>query len=156
MEAIAAACKPSDAEIEAFYHAHPQLFGRRRIYSLMQTRIRTGRERCAELADVLAGALADGGSPGAFFDWLMDHGIVYTSAQEVVPAEDVPADLLAALQHAARGAAYLVDTGSGPMMLQVADIEEQPVTLAQSRAPIAEFLRKQGVAGTLTPPDRGA
>lgn len=137
---------PSLAELMAFYDAHPALFARRRVYALMHTRIGVGIERSTELAALLATIQGRAGSIGEFFDWMMDHGIVYTASQTVQASEDMPSDLLAVLQHAAPGAAHIVAMETGPILLQVVNIEEQARSFAESRAAIDAFLRNQQLA----------
>lgn len=141
--------QPDAAAIAAFYDAHPELFARRRLYTLTQTVIGAARERSGELGALLAASIARTGTPAAFLASLMDQGIATTSTQDVQPAEDMPNDLLAALQHVEGGAAFIVDMPAGPVLLQVASVEDQPVTLAQSSAAIAAFLVNQRVGQLL-------
>lgn len=142
---------PDAAAIAAFYDARPELFARRRIYTLTQTVIAAGPERTSALSARLAA-----GTPGAFIDWLREQGIATTSTHTVQPAEDMPNDLLAALQHAGGGGAYIVAMPAGPMLLQVASVEDQPVSLAQSSAAIAAFLVNQRVGQLLDQAKAGA
>lgn len=130
---------PSEEAIATFYHDHPELFAQRRLYTLLQVQVSVTNERSTEIN----AGLQEAGSIPAWLEWLMDRGIVYTTRELVGASEEVPGDLLAALRHLRTGDVFPLRTEHGPAVIRITAIEQQPVTLAQSKADITAFLINQ-------------
>ena len=130
---------PTEADIAAFYQQHPPLFAGRCVYAMTQVQVSAPLERSAEIG----AALVQAGTLPAWLDWLMERGIVYTTRQLVNASEDIPSDLLAALQQFKAGDVFSLQTAHGPAAIHLTGIEARPRSLHQSRADIAAFLENQ-------------
>src|SRR5678815_43083 len=78
--------KPSDAEVEAYYRAHPALFSERRVYSLQEVNIEASPEQVEGLKKTLVGSktFAD------FVAYLKANNVKFAGAEAVRAAEQLP------------------------------------------------------------------
>lgn len=127
---------PGDREVAAFYAAHPELFARRRIYSLQEVDIRLPAPRFDELRR-LAGRAA---SLQEVLDWLGREQIPFRLANAVKPAEQLPLDSLKGFARMRDGQMVLSRTDSGALLVYLAASRVQPVDAGSARPMIESYL----------------
>ncbi|WP_407279862.1 EpsD family peptidyl-prolyl cis-trans isomerase [Aromatoleum evansii] len=127
---------PGDAEISAFHAAHPELFARRRIYSLQELEVRVPVERFDELERVSAKAAG----VDEVKDWLARERIEFRVTTAVKPAEQLPLESLKGFARMKDGQMVLSRTGSGALLVHLVTSREQPVDLATARPMIERYL----------------
>jgi EpsD family peptidyl-prolyl cis-trans isomerase len=128
--------RPGDREVAAFYAAHPELFARRRIYSLQEVDIRLPAPRFDDLRR-LAGRAA---SLQEVLDWLGREQIPFRLANAVKPAEQLPLDSLKGFARMRDGQMVLSRTDSGALLVYLASSRVQPVNEASARPMIESYL----------------
>jgi EpsD family peptidyl-prolyl cis-trans isomerase len=133
--------RPTEADIDAYYDAHPQAFARRRVY------------RVDELAVVLPDAerkslettIAQARQLDDIAAWLQKRQRVFGRQSGIVKPEDLRADDALALQSASVGTITMLrDTrGSSLKVMQVLQITPYPVLRADARTFIEALLTSQ-------------
>ncbi|NMG46101.1 peptidyl-prolyl cis-trans isomerase, EpsD family [Aromatoleum toluvorans] len=127
---------PGAAEVAAFYADHPELFARRRIYSLQELEIRMPAERFAELERRTAKAAG----VHEVKDWLTREGIEFRLTTAVKPAEQLPLESLKGFARMKDGQMVLSPTGSGALLVHLVTSRKQPLDEATARPMIERFL----------------
>ncbi|SIQ41568.1 peptidyl-prolyl cis-trans isomerase, EpsD family [Aromatoleum tolulyticum] len=127
---------PGDAEIAAFYAANPELFARRRIYSLQELEIRIPDERFGELERL--SARAEG--VHEVKDWLAREQIEFRLATAVKPAEQLPLESLKGFARMKDGQMVLSRTGTGALLVHLVTSREQPLDETAARPMIERYL----------------
>ncbi len=135
-QVTSATAPPSDAEIAAFYAAHPELFAERRIYSLQELQIQLPAARFDELQGRVARAVG----VGEVTAWLAQEGIPFQIANAVKPAEQLPLDSLKGLAGMQDGQMALSPTEAGALLVHLVASRRQPVDEAGARPMIGRYL----------------
>lgn len=131
--------EPSDAEVAAYYDAHPELFAKRKIYRLQEVSIQAPEDR----QEAIRAELSTSRSLNDFVAWLKSQEIPAKTAQGVKPAEELPLDILPRMSEMPDGQAMVMKTSGGLLVIVLADSQLQPVPLEQARPAIARMLQKQ-------------
>lgn len=127
---------PADAEIAAFYAAHPELFARRRIYSLQELEIRMPAERFGELERVSATAAG----LHEVKEWLARERFEFRLATAVKPAEQLPLESLKGFARMKDGQMVLSRTENGALLVHLVTSRVQPLDEAAARPMIERYL----------------
>ncbi|MCC4116425.1 EpsD family peptidyl-prolyl cis-trans isomerase [Aromatoleum toluclasticum] len=136
---------PSDEEIAAFHAANPELFARRRIYSLQELEIRLPPERFEELERVSARAAG----LHEVKEWLTREGIEFQLAAAVKPAEQLPLESLKGFARMRDGQMVLSRTPAGALLVHLVSARAQPLDAGAARPMIERYLanaRKSALA----------
>lgn len=128
-----------EAELRAFYDAHPELFADRKIYRVQELAIEVPASRVGEIANQLKGFR----TLGERADWLRRQGIPYKANVAVRAAEEWPADLLPHLRSMKDGAAFDMSNPRGFSVLQLTGVERQALSFEQARDRISVYLVNQ-------------
>lgn len=131
--------EPSDAEVAAYYDAHPELFAKRKIYRLQEVSIQAPEDK----QEAIRAELSTSRSLNDFVAWLKSQEIPAKTAQGVKPAEELPLDILPRMSEMPDGQAMVMKTSGGLLVIVLADSQLQPVPLEQARPAIARMLQKQ-------------
>jgi EpsD family peptidyl-prolyl cis-trans isomerase len=127
---------PTAKEIAAFYRAHPELFAKRRIYSLEEMEIDVPAARLDELR-ALARRAAD---LQEVTDWLARERIAFRLANSVKPAEQLPFDSLKGFARMKDGQMVLTPTRRGALLVRLAASRIVPVDEASAQPMIERYL----------------
>ena len=135
----AGAPKPTPAEIAAYYQAHPELFGQRRLYGLQEVNIDATPEQLAALKQALPAArtFAD------FLAYLKANDLHYTSAEAVRSAEQLPMASLKQFAAMKDGQAAFGLRPGGAQIVYLAQSKAVPVSQEQATPAIEQFLYNQ-------------
>jgi len=137
----AKAARPTEADIDAYYDAHPPAFARRRVYRVDELafvlpdserkQLETTIAQARQLDDIAA--------------WLHKQQRVFGRQSGIVKPEDLPADDALTLQSAAVGTITMLrDTkGANLKVMQVLQITPYPVLRADARGFIEAQLTSQ-------------
>lgn len=132
----AAAAKPTEAEIKAYYDKHPELFSERRIYRLQELSVQVTPDNAAQVQEKLANVR----NLNEFVEWLRANNIPARGAQSVKAAEQLPLELLPRL-HALKDGQALTLSGNNVLnIVYLAGSQTQPVTLEQASPAIERYL----------------
>ena len=128
--------KPSDAEVEAYYQAHPALFSERRIYSLQEVNVEASPEQVEALKKTLQGSKTF----GDFVTYLKANNFRFATAEAVRAAEQLPLAGVDAFGKMKDGQAIFNARPNGAQVINLAASRSEPVTLERARPAIVQFL----------------
>jgi EpsD family peptidyl-prolyl cis-trans isomerase len=128
--------KPSDAEVEAYYQAHPALFSERRIYSLQEVNIEATPEQVEALKKTLQGSKTF----AEFVANLKANNFRFATAEAVRAAEQLPLAGVDAFGKMKDGQAIFNVRPNGAQVINLAASRSEPVTLERARPAIVQFL----------------
>ncbi len=132
----AAAAKPSEAEIKAYFDQHPELFSERRIYRLQELAVQVTPENVAQVSEKLASVR----NLNEFVEWLKANNIPARGTQSVKAAEQLPLELLPRLHALKDGQALTLSDNNTLNIVYLAGSQTQPVTLQQATPMIERYL----------------
>lgn len=141
LERIAAAqLRPTEEEVKKYYAEHPELFARRRIYSVEEIQVAPQEGLAAGLREQVAKAQ----SLQVIADWLKSQGAKFAANRGVRAAEQIPLEILPKLQEMKDGAIQLFVAGEGRFqVIRVAASKPAPVDEAAATPRIQQFLFNQ-------------
>ena len=128
--------KPTPAEVEAYYHAHPALFAERRVYSLQEVNIEASPEQVETLKKTLVGSktFAD------FVNYLKANNIKFAGGEAVRAAEQLPLAAVDQFGKMKDGQAIFNTRPGGAQVINLAASRSEPVSLDRARPAIEQFL----------------
>jgi peptidyl-prolyl cis-trans isomerase C len=129
---------PTAAEIEAYYHAHPQFFSTRKQFSMDQLQL-----PAAALTPPLKAVVDSATSLDAVTGWLAANKVQAGRSHVVRSTSDLAPGLATRLLAMRKGQVFAVQEGERALVIALADVQDAPVTLAAARPQIEQFLMKQ-------------
>jgi EpsD family peptidyl-prolyl cis-trans isomerase len=136
---LGAPVEPTDAEINDYFNAHPELFAQRKIYRLQEISIKAPKDK----QEAIRAQLAASKTLNDFGNWLKVEKYEVKAAQGVKPAEQLPLDLVSKLAAMPDGQAMIVNAPDGMTVVVLAGSQAQPVTLEQAKPAISRLLQQQ-------------
>jgi len=130
--------RPTPAEIEAYYTAHPQFFGVRKQFSMDQLQL-----PAAALTPALKRVVDTAGSLDEVLAWLAANKVQAGRSRVTRSTADLAPVLATRLLAMPKGQLFAVQEGERALVISLSDIQEAPVTLAVARPQIEQFLMKQ-------------
>jgi len=129
--------EPTDADVQAYFDANPDLFAKRKIYRLQEISIKAPEDK----RDAIRAQLAEAKTLNDFGAWLKAENYEVKASQGVKPAEQLPLAMLPQLAKMPDGQAMVVNTPDGLLVVVLADSQTQPVTLEQAKPAIVRKLQ---------------
>jgi EpsD family peptidyl-prolyl cis-trans isomerase len=129
--------EPSDAEVTAYYDAHPELFAKRKIYRLQEISIKAPQEK----HEAIRAKLAASKTLNDFAAWLKAENLPVKAAQGVKSAEQLPKAMLPKLAAMPDGQTMVVNAPDGLLVIVLADSQVQPATMEQAKPAIVRLLQ---------------
>lgn len=136
---VTAQGKPTVEEAKKYYADHPELFAQRRIYNLQEIAI----EKNDAILPALREKVATVKSIEDLAPWLKEKGVRFGGKSGVLPAEQVPLELLAVLRTMKDGQATVVVNPQGYAVVRIAATQSAPVDEATAMPRIQQFLASQ-------------
>lgn len=133
------ASKPSAEDITQYYNSKPALFAQRRIFNLQEINI----EAKPEQFDAIRAKLTEAKTLPDFIEYLKSSDIKFVGSQAVRAAEQLPLNSVEAVARMQDGQSMVNATPNGLMVLYLAGSRSQPVSEAQARPAIEQFLLNQ-------------
>lgn len=137
--------KPSAEEIARYYKDKPALFAERRIYNLQELNVEAKPEQFQAIREKLNQAK----NMQEFVDYLKGADLRFTGSQAVRAAEQLPLNSLDAIARMKDGDSMINAGPNGLIVIYLAGSRVQPVSEAQARPAIEQFLLKQRQAEAL-------
>lgn len=131
---------PGEAEIKAYFDAHPELFANRKVYKLQELYANTTPDK-VEQARELAKQVRN---PRELAAALAAKGIQVGGRELVKAAEELPADVLKRLAGMKPGQSISVVKGDKLDVIFLAGAEDRPVPLEKASTMIARYLLNSG------------
>jgi EpsD family peptidyl-prolyl cis-trans isomerase len=128
--------KATPPEVAAYFEAHPALFSDRRVYNLQEVTI----EAAPDQVQGLKAALDQAKTFSDFVAYLKDKGFKYAGNDAVRTAEQLPMADLDKIASLKDGQAIFNVRPGGVQVVNLARSRVQPVSEAQARPAIEQFL----------------
>jgi EpsD family peptidyl-prolyl cis-trans isomerase len=129
--------KPTPAEVKQYYTEHPELFARRHIYQMEQISTSPGDG----VAPVLRQEVAVAKSMAQIADWLKSRNVVFVESRGTRAAEQVPLEMLPALESMKAGEIRLIPIDGGRLeVVHVSGSKLAPLDEATAAPRIRLFL----------------
>jgi EpsD family peptidyl-prolyl cis-trans isomerase len=132
----ASVAKPSEADIAAYFNAHPELFAERQIYNLQELNIEVNEGNI----QTVQAQLAKSQNLNEFAAWLKSRGIPVRGRQMAKPAEQLPTPLLEKLSKTPVGGSITSAGIDSLNLIVLAGVVKQPVTQEQAKPVIERYL----------------
>lgn len=138
LERIAAAQpRPTEEEVKKYYAEHPELFARRRVFSLEEILVAPQEGLAAGLREQVAKAR----SLQVIADWLKSQDAKFAANRGVRAAEQIPLEILPRLQEMKDGTIQVFEAGEGRFqVIRVVASKPAPVDEATATPRIQQFL----------------
>src|SRR5450755_2738320 len=128
--------KPTAAEVNAYYEAHPALFKERRVYSFQEVNI----EATADQVETIKKTLSEAKNFPEFVAFLKANNYRFTGNEAVRSAEQLPLANIDQFAKLKDGQAVFTARPGGAQVLNLAGSRSQPVNLQQATPAIEQFL----------------
>lgn len=132
---LANVARPTPAEVEAYYKAHPEFFDKRKQFTLDQLLI-----AASDLTPEVRAAADNARSLEEVAVWLDAHGVKFGRAQVTRSTADLNPELSKKLMGMSKGQLFSVREGERAMLLSVAEVREAPVPLAIAAPQVTQYL----------------
>ncbi|MFZ2629228.1 MAG: EpsD family peptidyl-prolyl cis-trans isomerase, partial [Rugosibacter sp.] len=139
--------KPDATQISRYYADHPELFARRRVYTLQQ--IVLTAQSPALLSEVRQ-RIGAGTSMQQIGHWLEERQVNYSAGGGLRAAEQIPLDILVRLSNASDGETLLIKQPSSVLVVHLVSSSLQPMAEADAAPRIRKFLANQAWTEALT------
>lgn len=130
--------RPTGAEVEAYFNAHPQFFGNRRQFTMEQLQL-----PATALTAGLKQAVDQAGSLDDVTAWLALNKLQPARSHVTRSTADLAPALVTRLLAMRRGQVFAVQEGDRALVIALQGVQDAPVTLAVARPQIEQFLMKQ-------------
>ena len=127
--------KPTKAEIDDYFNQHPEFFSRRKQFDMRELVLAS-----SDMSDALKSAMDSAKSLDEVAAWLDAHQVKYARTQLARTSADLPPELSAKLLAMPKGQLFIVKEGERSLLVSIADIKDNPVTLEAATPQIGQFL----------------
>lgn len=132
---LANVARPTPAEVEAYYRAHPEFFEKRKQFRLDQIVM-----TAAELTPEVRAEADKARSLEELAVWLDAHDVKYGRSQITRSTAELGPELTKKLLAMPRNQLFSVRESERAMLLSIAEVREAPVPLSVAAPQIAQFL----------------
>lgn len=128
--------KPTEADMDAYYKQHPELFSQRRIYNLQELAIVASKDKLADINSHLESShnLND------FVNWLHTQNIPFRTGSGTKSAEQLPLNILPRMQTMQNGQLLALPSANGITVLQIISSQSAPISFDKAHALIENYL----------------
>jgi len=130
--------KPSTAEINSYFQAHPEYFAERKQFDMQQVVIAT-RDITEELKSIIKTAK----TLDAVVAWLNKHHVRYARNQLSRNSTDLPEQMVAKLKDMPKGQLFIFQEGGNSLLNSIFDVKNSPVTLQIATPQIEQYLNNK-------------
>ena len=132
---IGTIARPTKQEVEEYFHKNPQFFSERKQFDMRELVIAS-----ADMNDQLKAAMDSAKTLDDVAAWLDTHKVKYARTQLSRTSADLAPELSAKLLSMPKGQLFIIREGVRTLLISLADIRDNPVTLAQAAPQIEQFL----------------
>ena len=132
---VANSADVSSTEIKKYYTEHPGLFSKRRVYDLQDL----GMEDNPELLPIIKAEVANQKSLLEISDFLKVKGIKFSESSYTRPAEQIPLNVLPALQNLNVGDTTVLSDNNTIHVVHIVNAKEEPIDLEKATPFIKSF-----------------
>ena len=130
--------KPSEAEISDYFHKHPEIFGKGKLYD-MHSLLFSRKYMDAALKSKIDSAK----SLGDIELWLSSHNIHFARGIASRTTMQMPPAMAARLETMHAGQMFIVNEGGNSMVVVIDDIKNNPVAFEDAAPAIERYLQNK-------------
>lgn len=127
--------KPSQAEIDAYYQDHPELFAHRKVLDIEQLAI-----AAQDFSEPLKSEMDAASSLNQMAAWLEQHKIAYVKTQLTYSSADLPAEIIGKIKKLGRNHLFVLQDGQQSLLCALTELRDSPVTGDLATAQIERYL----------------
>lgn len=127
--------RPTKEEVEDYFNKNPQFFSQRRQFDMKELIIAS-----ADMNDQLKAAMDSAKSLEDVATWLDANKVKYARTQLSRTSADLAPELSSKLLAMPKGQLFIIREGDRTLLISLADIRENPASLAQAAPQIEQFL----------------
>lgn len=132
---IGTIARPTKEEVEDYYNKNPQFFSQRKQFDMRELVIAS-----ADMNDQLKAAMDAAKSLDDVAAWLDSNKVKYARTQLSRTSADLAPELSAKLLTMPKGQLFIIREGDRTLLISLADIRDNPASLAQAAPQIEQFL----------------
>lgn len=132
---IGSITRPTKEEVEDYFNKNPQFFSQRKQFDMRQLVIAS-----ADMNEQLKAAMDSAKTLDDVAAWLDSNKVKYARTQLARTSADLAPELSAKLLSMPKGQLFIIREGDRTLLISLADIRDNPVTLAQAAPQIEQFL----------------
>lgn len=132
---VGAVARPTQQEVEEYFQKNPQFFAERKQFDMRQLIIAS-----ADMNDQLKSAMDSAKSLDEVAAWLDTNKVKYARAQLSRTSADLAPELSSKLVSMPKGQLFIIREGDRTLLIALADVRDNPATLAQAAPQIEQFL----------------
>ncbi|MDX8123684.1 EpsD family peptidyl-prolyl cis-trans isomerase [Janthinobacterium sp. GMG2] len=132
---IGTIARPTKEEVEDYFNKNPQFFSQRKQFDMRELVIAS-----ADMNDQLKAAMDAAKSLDDVAAWLESNKVKYARTQLSRTSADLAPELTAKLLAMPKGQLFIIREGDRTLLISLADIRDNPATLAQAAPQIEQFL----------------
>lgn len=127
--------RPTKEEVEDYFNKNPQFFSQRKQFDMRELVIAS-----ADMNDQLKAAMDAAKSLDDVAAWLDSNKVKYARTQLSRTSADLAPELTAKLLAMPKGQLFIIREGDRTLLISLADIRDNPASLAQAAPQIEQFL----------------
>ncbi|MGK5079741.1 EpsD family peptidyl-prolyl cis-trans isomerase [Janthinobacterium sp. HLX7-2] len=127
--------RPTKVEVEDYFNKNPQFFSQRKQFDMRELVIAS-----ADMNDQLKAAMDAAKSLEDVAAWLDANKVKYARTQLSRTSADLAPELTAKLLTMPKGQLFIIREGDRTLLISLADIRDNPTSLAQAAPQIEQFL----------------
>jgi EpsD family peptidyl-prolyl cis-trans isomerase len=132
---IGTVARPTKQEVEEYFQKNPQFFSERKQFDMRELVIAS-----ADMNDQLKAAMDSVKTLDDVAAWLETHKVKFARTQLSRTSADLAPELSAKLLSMPKGQLFIIREGDRTLLISLADIRDNPATLAQAAPQIEQFL----------------
>ena len=132
---IGSQARPTRAEVENYFNAHPEFFSKRKAFDMQQLVIAT-----RDLTPAAKKAAETSTSLEEMAVWFDANKVKYARKRVTRSTADMPPELSAKLMSMKNGQIFAVREGERSLLVSIAEVREAPVTVDVAAQQIEQFL----------------
>jgi len=127
--------KPSSAEIDAYFEAHPELFSHRKVLDIEQLVI-AGQD----FDGTLKSQMDTTASLNQMMAWLDKHGIGYVKTQRTYTSADLPAEIVGEIKKLGKNRLFVMEDGQQDRLCALTELRDSPISREAATEQIERYL----------------
>lgn len=132
---IGTIARPTKDEVEDYFNKNPQFFSQRKQFDMRELVIAS-----ADMNDQLKAAMDSAKSLDDVATWLDANKVKYARTQLSRTSADLAPELSAKLLEMPKGQLFIIREGDRTLLISLADVRDNPASLAQAAPQIEQFL----------------
>ena len=135
---VGAMAKPSAQEVETYFKENPVFFTQRKQFDMLELVVAT-----SDMSEGVKAAMDAAKSLDEVAAWLDAHKIKYARTQLSRSSAELPPELSAKLLSLPKGQLFIIREGERSLLISIAGIKDNPVTLETAAPQIERFLMEK-------------